>query len=918
MPALIQFGMLGLATGSLYVLLALGLVIIYRGSGVVNFAHGAIAMVAGFLYWYLTTTVGVPVWAAVPTSIVAAGCVGLIIHYGVMRPLREAAALTRIIATLAVMIILQEGMALIYNGPALVVAPQLPTGTVTLFGAVIGVDKLIILGGVLVIAALLGVLYRYTQFGRMSAAATQNPRALAGLGHSPSRVLGVNWFIGAAMAGAAGVMLAPIENLSVTDYTLLVVPALAAAVVGNLSSFPLALAGGLVIGVLQSEVSRYVTAPGWTDAVPFLAMIVLLLVRGEKLASRTQAAVRLPRIGTGRLRPGWIVAGFAVGVLVIETVSAQWNGAITTSLGTALIVLSLVVVTGYSGQLSLAQFAMAGWGAWIAGLLAKSGTLPFLPAVLVGAAATLPLGLVIGAVTLRSRGVNLAIVTLGLAVALNGLVFNNPASVGDGTFIIPETKIGGLDVGAIVYPQRYSLVALVAFTLAGLAVANIRRGRSGRRLVAVRSNERAAASLGVGVKTAKLAAFGWSGLIAGLGGALLAFQNPNIDFSSYDPLQSVNVIGDAVVGGVGLIAGPLAGSQLGSGSVVSTALDNLGNSASLYLPLIGGVLLVLTLLTQPDGIAAKLIDQAAFLGRRTAGLARGRLPRLRARTGSAGSAPEGPGTPHTVPPRELAIESLSVSFSGVKALTDVGLTVGPGEIVGLIGPNGAGKTTLIDAATGFIRPGRGRITLAGEDITRRTATARARRGLARSFQSLELFDDLTVLDNLRTASEPPNLGAYLTDALWPAKRDLTAAAKAAISEFRLAQYLGKRPSELPYGVRRLVGIARCVATNPSVVALDEPAAGLDSREAAELGVLLRNLARDWGMGILLVEHNVELVLGLCDRVYALDFGHVIADGAPGEIRDDPAVVSAYLGTGDDHADDDLHPHLADTTADTES
>jgi len=915
-PALIQFGMLGLATGSLYVLLALGLVIIYRGSGVVNFAHGAIAMVAGFLYWYLTHDAGFPVWAAVPLSIVAAGCVGLLIHYGVMRPLREAAALTRIIATLAVMIILQEGMALIYNGPALVVAPQLPTGTVTLFGAAVGVDKLIILGGVLVISALLGAFYRYTQFGRMSAAATQNPQALAGLGHSPSLVLGVNWFIGAAMAGAAGVMLAPIENLSVTDYTLLVVPALAAAVVGSLSSFPLALAGGLVIGVAQSEVSRYVTAPGWTDAVPFLAMIILLLLRGERLTSRTQASVRLPRIGTGRLRPGSIMVAFVLGVLVIETVSAQWNGAITTSLGTALIVLSLVVVTGYSGQLSLAQFAMAGWGAWIAGLLAKSGALPFLPAVLVGAAATLPLGLVVGAITLRSRGVNLAIVTLGLAVALNSLVFNNPASVGDGTFIIPEAKIGGLDVGSIVYPQRYSLVVLIAFTLACLAVANIRRGRSGRRLVAVRSNERAAASLGVSVKTAKLAAFGWSGLIAGLGGALLAFQNPNIDFSSYDPLQSVNVIGDAVVGGIGLITGPLAGSQLGPGSVVSTALDNLGNSASLYLPFAGGVLLAVTLLTQPDGIAAKLSEQAAFLSHHIARLAGGHLPRIRSK--AASSAQDASGTPHTVPPRELSIDSLSVSFSGVKALTNVGLTVGPGEIVGLIGPNGAGKTTLIDAATGFIRTDRGRITLAGEDITRRTASARARRGLARSFQSLELFDDLTVLDNLRTASEPSNLGAYLTDALWPAKRDLTVAAKAAVSEFRLAGYLDNRPSELPYGVRRLVGIARCVAANPSVVALDEPAAGLDSHEAAELGVLLRNLAREWGMGILLVEHNVELVLGLCDRVYALDFGHVIADGTPGEIRDDPAVVSAYLGTGDDHADDDFHPHLADTTADTES
>jgi sulfate-transporting ATPase len=185
-------------------------------------------------------------------------------------------------------------------------------------------------------------------------------------------------------------------------------------------------------------------------------------------------------------------------------------------------------------------------------------------------------------------------------------------------------------------------------------------------------------------------------------------------------------------------------------------------------------------------------------------------------------------------------------------------------------------------------------------VTSWSPSRRAGAGLARSFQSLELFDDLTVLDNLRTAAEPRNVVAYLTDMVWPKRVALSAATRAAIVEFDLEPYLLKTPSELPYGVRRLVGIARAVATEASVIALDEPAAGLDQSEAAELAELLRRLADRWGMAILLVEHNVEMVLGLCDRVYALNFGKVIAEGTPAEVRGDEAVIGAYLG--DDHGD----------------
>ena len=888
MSVVFQFAILGLAAGALYVLFGLGLVIIHRGSGVVNFAHGAVGMVGTFAAWKLHEGNGIPYFVALAAGVLVSGALGLAIHFLIMRPLRGGAVLTRVIATLAVLTVLQEGMAKLYGGPSIVVASGLPSGPVTVFRATIGQDRLLILAIVAVLTAGLAALYAYTQFGRATAAATENPRALAALGRSPDVVAAGNWFLGSALAGLAGILLAPITNLSVTGYTLLVVPALAAAVVGRLASFPLTLVGGLAIGIIQAEVGRFVDAPGWTEAVPFLAMIVVLMARGHDRTIRTQVAQRLPRLGTGRVRWYFVLAWLLVGVALIESVPPEWNDAVTTTIGTGLIVLSLVVVTGYSGQLSLAQFAFAGWAAWIAGGAARSYDVPFLPAILIGALATLPLGLLVGAVCLRTRGVSLAIATLGMAVALDTLVFSNPSRTANGAFVIPSPTVGGVELGAILYPDRYALVVLAVFTVCGLAVANLRRGRSGRRLVAVRSNERAAASLGIDVVQAKLAAFAFSSVIAGLGGCLLAFRNPSIVFANYGPLQSIKMVGYAVVGGIGWIAGAIYGGLLEVGALAAKLLDQLGPDIGSYLPLAGGVLLVVMLLQAPDGLAGQGLDHMRHLGARLRPVAE-KAPTL---LGTVAA--------QRVTPQELELRDLSVSFGGVRALSSTNLRIRPGEIVGLIGPNGAGKTTLIDTATGFVRPSAGEVHLGGKDITEASSSARARAGLTRSFQSLELFDDLTVLDNLRAAAEPRNPLAYLTDALWPRTPALTSVTSAAIKEFGLEPYLNTTPTELPYGIRRLVGIARSVATGASVIALDEPAAGLDQAESRELAELLRGLADRWGMAILLVEHNVELVLGLCDRVYALNFGDVIASGTPAEVRGDPAVIAAYLG--DDHDD----------------
>jgi sulfate-transporting ATPase len=310
--------------------------------------------------------------------------------------------------------------------------------------------------------------------------------------------------------------------------------------------------------------------------------------------------------------------------------------------------------------------------------------------------------------------------------------------------------------------------------------------------------------------------------------------------------------------------------------------------------LVGGVILLLIIVFHQDGIAEVVTRELRPLLRKL------RLVRPAPRPSSL---PEP--TEETVVPATLSVENLTVRFGGVTAVDSASFEVEPGEVVGLIGPNGAGKTTIIDAVTGFVKATSGDVALNAERMNRWSATKRARRGLRRSFQSLELFEDVSVEDNIRVGADTGSLASWFTDLLWPGKHALASAAVSAIHEFDLEPHLQDLPDALPYGRRRLVGIARAVASGPSVIMLDEPAAGLDETESRELASLIRRLADDRGMSVLLVEHDVGLVMSTCDRIIVLDFGRVIATGTPSEIRANPAVRDAYLGTAEADADEEL-------------
>lgn len=242
----------------------------------------------------------------------------------------------------------------------------------------------------------------------------------------------------------------------------------------------------------------------------------------------------------------------------------------------------------------------------------------------------------------------------------------------------------------------------------------------------------------------------------------------------------------------------------------------------------------------------------------------------------------------------LEVTDLTVKHGGLIALDAVDLSVEAGGIVGLIGPNGAGKTTFIDALTGFTPAHRGHVSFDGADLTRAAPHARSRAGLVRTFQSLELFDDLTVQDNLLVAAQTPTLWSTLTDALWPKPHDSTETRRV-LDLLDLAEVAQRVTTELSNGQRHVVALARALVSSPQLVLLDEPAAGLDPAETAELAALLRRLP-EAGTTVLVVDHDMALIMGVCDRVHVLDFGRVIASGTPAEVRADPAVIRAYLGT----------------------
>jgi len=898
----LQFAILGLGTGAIFALLGQAVVIVNLGSGVLNFATGAVGMVGAYVFYGLSPHGGAATVAALLAALATAAAVGVAFQLLVMRRLAAAPSASRIVASLGLMTLLLECVSTFSasKGAAEAVQLPLPSATVSIgSGLSVGVAQFVVAGIAIAVTGVLVVAERRTRLGLATSAVAENRLVVASMGWSPDLVGAMAWGIGSVIAAGAAILAAGLSSLSASDLTLLVVPSLAAALIGSMQRFGWTLAGGMAIGIAESEVSRYVSSPGWVTAAPLLVVVAVLTARGTSLPARTEAKDRRPVVGTGRTRPAFVVAAVAC-IALSSLLPETWLDAVTTTALFALIILSLVVLTGYAGQLSLAQIGIAGMGAFLTAFLVEHTGVPLAFAVIGAVAMCTPLSLVVALPALRTRGPTLAIATLSLAVAIDSLVISNPELLGS----LEGKNLGTLDVfglnlSALAHPAAFEMTALAILLVLALAVANLRRGRAGRRLLAVRSNERAAAAMGISVAGVKVYTFWLASMIAALAGALLEARFSVVDFSSFQVLDNVNVVLFAVIGGIGWIAASVIGALGVAGGVTGQLLTYITTSGGTWLIVLGAVGAITVVLQSPDGLAPLFRRQilgVTSLVRRF----RDRPPEPGGRPAATAADQYAPLSVRQAPasagqPRTLELRDVTVRFGSQSALAGVNLELRTGELVGLIGPNGAGKSTLIDVVTGFQQVSGGSVLLDGRPVNRVGPARLARAGISRSFQGLELFDDMTVLENLRTAADQVAPWSYVSDLVWPRQPRLTAATAAAIDVFRLETVLGRRPSELDYGKRRLVAIARALSAAPSLLLLDEPAAGLGQRERQELAVLLRRVSEDWGIGVLLVEHDVEMVFAVCEQVVVLDRGRAIASGPAAEVRSSSAVVAAYLG-----------------------
>ncbi len=531
-----------------------------------------------------------------------------------------------------------------------------------------------------------------------------------------------------------------------------------------------------------------------------------------------------------------------------------------------------------AGQLSLGQAGFASLAAFSAATLAPSGDdvgdVPaLLTAVVIGMAVGALAAVVLGLPTMHLRGVFLAIATLGFAEAVRVVLLNQEWTGGAQGLAVPRI----LTVGT-----AWTALAVVAYWFWRMG-----RSRYGRALEAIREDELAARSMGIDVGRHRLAAFVTAGAVAGLYGVLFAYYVRLIAPNDFDFVAAVEGLVTAVLGGSTMFLGPLLGS--GFQTMVPEIQRAVGVEAGWIRPFLAGLLLLVVILFLPGGLAS-------LIPRRT------RVPSTGADPAAGLAARRHPAAGETV----VSLTGLAKEYGGVHAVRGIDLEIRSGEVVGLIGPNGAGKTTLVNMISGLVPPSSGSATVLGTTIGRTPVHRVAAAGVSRTFQHSKLFNRLSALENVLVGAQLVSRPTFLRRLLWlpSARRDERAALEHAarcLERVGLSDLAGNRAASLSYGDQRRLEIARALASEPSLLILDEPAAGMNHVEAARLSELIRSLARD-GLTILFIEHNVGMVLETCTRVVVLDFGEVIASGSPAEIAADPAVIEAYLGTAEDEAD----------------
>lgn len=888
MGVLMPFVIAGIVSGSVYGFAGVGLVLTYKTSGVFNFAYGAIATASAYIFYTLYQEDGIwwPISAAI--SVVALGAVLGIAFDLFTRRLVRAPVARGIAGTVGIVILVQAGATLIYGVNPLLVNSFLPQSPVHIAGLVVTVNEMIIIAiGLVVTGTLFVFLHRY-RIGIAMRAIVDNPSLLSLSKFNPDSIRRTAWIIGCCLATLSGVLLAPSIALSPTELTLLSIQAFGAAAIGQFVNLPLTYVGGLLLGVASSLATHFVgnsqDLAGLPASLPFIVLFVALIASPKGrllLSSFRRVPLRLSRVRM----PGRVQAAAAAPVLVLacfvplflQSHLLVW----TDGLAFTILFASMVLLIRVAGQVSLCHVAFAAIGASTFARLAGGDHWPWLAALIVAALCVVPVGALLAVPASRLPVLYLGVATLGFGFLLQQLFYTTNLMF---TPLANGLSVGRPRIGWLNFTSGtayYYLVLVVAVLCVGTTAILI-RGRLGRVLAGLSDSPRALNALGADERVTRMLVFCLSAFFAAIFGGIYASLLGNVSSTTFDPSVSLTyfvliviVAGDVVWAslgaaiGIAVIPGYIESGAVSSDLQVVFGVTAIVGAASAWIP------------SLPEG-----------LERRLQGLGAKKPATLRPAEQVVG------GTTLYRPGGDLELRDITVSFGGVRAVNNVSLTARAGAITGLIGPNGAGKTTIFNVCSGLQRAAAGGVFLGGTELTGMGSARRARLGLGRSFQQTELFSSLTVLENVALGREAALAGANPVSQVLSRRSERGIRSDAVVEALEvcdLTDIADVPASTLSSGQRRIVEFARCLASPGTMLLLDEPSAGLDTAETRAFISVLSRVVRSRGLGILLVEHDMDVVMTVCEYVYVLDFGQTIFSGEAKAVQASPIVQAAYLG-----------------------
>ncbi|UWP80381.1 branched-chain amino acid ABC transporter permease/ATP-binding protein [Dactylosporangium fulvum] len=875
--------------GSAYAVSGVGLVLTYRTSGLFNFAHGALATAAAYLFYFLHVQQG---WSwqlsAVVCVLIAAPLLGLALEL-VARRLEGQSLVMRVTATIGILLMVQAIAVIIWGHEVRYVPKFLPTDPIHVGGAVVTTDQVIVIGTGLVATTVLYLFLRYARMGLAMRAVVQDPSLLDIAGMRPTVVRRTAWVIGSVFASVSGLLIVPFIALDATTLTFLVIASFGAAAIGQFRSLPGTYAGALVIGVAAAFATKWFTtglSAGLSAALPFLILFLVLLVSPRRHLA--DAAPLLPRAAAAWKGPWQVQVGFGAVLLVVLLFVPQFAGLHLTdwsrTLAMVIVFLSLGLLVRTSGQVSLCHVSFMAIGACTLSRLMVVHGWPWLAAVLVAGLIAVPIGALLAIPAMRLSGLYLALATFGFGLMLQYIMYGSGymfGKMGVGVHV-PRPDFAAVGLPDTDTTYYYFVLLLAVLTL--LLVLAIVGGRLGRLLRALADSSVGLSASGTSIHLTRLLVFCISAFLAAIGGVLEAGGLGIATETAYMPLMSLTLFCLIIIN-LGNAPWYALGAAMGSTLIPSYWSDA---SATAWLQLGFGLgALGYTLKRVQDAG-----DTPESLRRFLDGIFRKPKTSVR-RTTTAVAAPVLQAEPAT-----FELNDLRVQFGGLAAVDGVSLTARTGVITGLIGPNGAGKTTIFNVASGFLRPSRGRVFFQHKDVTRFGVARRARNGIGRTFQRMELFDSLTVRENVALGYEARFAGTRILSHLLGSRavrEKALASADAALAMCHIENLAELTPGGLSTGQRRLVELARCLAGPFKILLLDEPSSGLDRAETAQFGEILQRVVAERGVGILLVEHDIALVSEICEYIYVIDFGKLIYQGDAADVIGSPIVRAAYLG-----------------------